>query len=159
MNYNTHKLNFQNYSHIIGRQDSVTGDTIKANDGVVFCGACQSVFLKESWEYMDKKHCSQTETLAFVPVQAEKIKAKKRNALLFEIAKHRKGRKTLFILSYLIIFSLLFFWFFISELFSWRLGTQDLKIIITVFSFLEVGFIVAMSVIILKIKKHLSIKK
>ncbi|WP_338767218.1 hypothetical protein WAF17_05385 [Bernardetia sp. ABR2-2B] len=154
MNYNTHKLNSQNHSHIIGRQDSVTGDTIKSNDEVVFCSACQSVFLKESWEYMNKEHCNQSETLKFVPVQDEIIKARKRNALLFEIAKHRKVRKTLFILSYLIIFSLIFFGFCISELFNLKIGTKELRIIITILSILEVGFVVAMSVIIVKLKKQ-----
>ncbi|WP_338767221.1 hypothetical protein WAF17_05390 [Bernardetia sp. ABR2-2B] len=78
MNYNSHKLNPKNHSHIIGRQDSITGDTIKANDEVVFCSACQSVFLVESWKYMDTQHCNQRETLGFVPVQAKEIKAKKK---------------------------------------------------------------------------------
>ncbi len=55
---NSHKLNSQHHSHILGRQDEITGDTIKVNDNVVFCAACQSVFLKESREYMNKKHCN-----------------------------------------------------------------------------------------------------
>lgn len=84
MNYKSHKLNSQNHSHIIGRQDSVTGDTIKTNDEVVFCSACQSVFLKESWEYMNATHCNQTETLGFVPTQ-QQMQAKK-NASLFKIS-------------------------------------------------------------------------
>ncbi len=64
---NSHKLNIENHFHIIGRQDGVTGDTIKANDEIVFCSACQSVFLKDSWEYMKNEHCQQSETLDFVP--------------------------------------------------------------------------------------------
>ena len=79
MTYNTHKLSSQNHSHIIGRQDSVTGDAIKANDEVVFCSACQSVFLVESWEYMNQKHCNQTETLGFVPLQEKKLRLKRKN--------------------------------------------------------------------------------
>ncbi|WP_375560706.1 hypothetical protein ACE193_23930 [Bernardetia sp. OM2101] len=92
MNYKSHKLNSQNHSHIIGRQDSVTGDTIKPNDEVVFCSACQSVFLVESWEYMNQKHCNQTETLGFVPTPIPTLRAKKKargknndDKLIFEI--------------------------------------------------------------------------
>ncbi|WP_338767215.1 hypothetical protein WAF17_05380 [Bernardetia sp. ABR2-2B] len=92
MNYNTHKLNPKNHSHIIGRQDSVTGDTIKSNDEVIFCSACQSVFLKESWEYMDTQHCNQRETLGFVPTPIPTLRAKKKvrgknsdDKLIFEI--------------------------------------------------------------------------
>ncbi|PIY10460.1 MAG: hypothetical protein COZ18_05925 [Flexibacter sp. CG_4_10_14_3_um_filter_32_15] len=92
MTYNTHKLSSQNHSHIIGRQDSVTGDAIKANDEVVFCSACQSVFLVESWEYMNQKHCNQTETLGFVPAPIPTLRAKKKtrgknndDKLIFEI--------------------------------------------------------------------------
>ena len=50
------------------RKDSVTGDLIQANDEVVFCGICKSAFLKDSWGYMDKKHCGQTKTLKSFPV-------------------------------------------------------------------------------------------
>lgn len=78
MNYHTHLLNSQNYSHIIGRQDAVTGDIIKANDEVVFCSACQSVFLVESWEYMNREHCNQTQTLDFVPTPIPVLIAKKK---------------------------------------------------------------------------------
>ncbi|WP_375560856.1 hypothetical protein ACE193_24690 [Bernardetia sp. OM2101] len=104
MNYNTNKLNTQNHSHIIDKQDSFTEDTIKANDEVVFCGACQSVFLKESWEYMDKKHCSQTETLAFVPIQEKEIKAEKKEYLLFEITPNIKKYRQSIIFSYVCLF-------------------------------------------------------
>ena len=90
MPYKTHKLNSQNHSHIINRQDSVTGDTIKANDEVVFCSACQSVFLVESWEYMNQKHCNQIETLGFVPTPLPILKAKKK------IKKRDKNDKLIF---------------------------------------------------------------
>ncbi len=64
---NIHKLNIENHSHIIGRQDGITGDSIKEDDEVVFCAACQSVFLKDSWKYMSGKHCDQFRTLRFMP--------------------------------------------------------------------------------------------
>ncbi len=50
------------------RKDGITGDLIQANDEVVFCGICKSAFLKDSWEYMDRKHCGQTKTLKSVPI-------------------------------------------------------------------------------------------
>ncbi|WP_338765217.1 hypothetical protein WAF17_01190 [Bernardetia sp. ABR2-2B] len=50
------------------RKDAITGDLIQAGDEVVFCGICKSAFLKDSWEYMDRKHCGQTKTLNSVPI-------------------------------------------------------------------------------------------
>ncbi len=50
------------------RKDAITGDLIQANDEVVFCGICKSAFQKDSWEYMDRKHCGQTKTLNSVPI-------------------------------------------------------------------------------------------
>ncbi|WP_338764419.1 hypothetical protein WAF17_21760 [Bernardetia sp. ABR2-2B] len=86
MNINIHKLDTQHHSHVIGRKDGVTGDNIKANDEIVFCAACQSVFLKESWEYMNLKHCNQSETLDFIPRQASSFFAKKREKFNFEFS-------------------------------------------------------------------------
>lgn len=103
MNYHSHKLKFQNHPHIIDRQDAVTGDTIKANDEVVFCSACQSVFLKESWEYMNAIHCNQTETLGFVPAQEKEIKARNKNALIFEVSADVKAYRRLLIFIYSIV--------------------------------------------------------
>ncbi len=82
MSYSVHTLNIENHSHIIGRQDGVTGDTINANNEIVFCAACQSVFLKDSWEYMNGNHCNQSETLNFVPSPVPKLIAKKKEAKL-----------------------------------------------------------------------------
>jgi hypothetical protein len=79
MSYSVHKLNIENHFHIIGRQDGVTGDSIKANDDIVFCAACQSVFLKDSWEYMNSTHCEQSETLSFVPLPAPNLVARKKS--------------------------------------------------------------------------------
>jgi hypothetical protein len=118
MNYNTHKLSSQIHSHIIGRQDSVTGDAIKANDEVVFCSACQSVFLVESWEYMNQKHCNQTETLGFVPLQEKEFKARKKDTLLFEIPTSKND--VVVVKIYSVAFSLIIFlfasiFFFLAE--------------------------------------------
>ena len=86
---NIHKLNIENHSQIIGRQDGVTGDTIKANDEIVFCAACQSVFLKDSWEYMKNQHCEQSQTLNFVPSPIPKLIIRKgdksNDKLIYEV--------------------------------------------------------------------------
>jgi len=49
------------------RKDPITGDAFKAGDEVVFCAACRSAFLRESWEFMEGKHCNQKETLESFP--------------------------------------------------------------------------------------------
>jgi len=49
------------------RKDPITGDAFKAGDEVVFCAACRSAFLRESWEFMEGKHCNQEETLESFP--------------------------------------------------------------------------------------------
>lgn len=54
------------------------------NDTVVFCAACQSVFLMESWEYMDGKHCHQFETLTSIPQPPSTFFAKKKKKFNFE---------------------------------------------------------------------------
>ncbi|WP_291723369.1 hypothetical protein [Bernardetia sp.] len=43
MSYKAHTLT-SSHSHIIGRTDPITGDTVKENDRVVFCAACKSCF-------------------------------------------------------------------------------------------------------------------
>ncbi|WP_338766658.1 hypothetical protein WAF17_04265 [Bernardetia sp. ABR2-2B] len=76
MPYYTHKLN-SNHSHIIGRTDPITGDSVKENDTVVFCATCQSCFLEDSWMYMNEIHCEQNQTLDSIPVLASKLVARK----------------------------------------------------------------------------------
>jgi len=78
MSYHSHQLNFDSHSHIIGRTDPITGDTIKEHDKVVFCLACQSCFLEESWNYMNNRHCQQTDTLFFAPYIPSKLVAKRK---------------------------------------------------------------------------------
>ncbi|AFM02710.1 hypothetical protein Fleli_0215 [Bernardetia litoralis DSM 6794] len=67
---NIHKIDSHLHQSFLEekRKDAITGDLIKANDEVVFCGICKSAFLKDSWEYMDRKHCGQTKTLKKVPI-------------------------------------------------------------------------------------------
>ncbi|WP_291723378.1 hypothetical protein [Bernardetia sp.] len=73
-NYHSHILT-SNHSHIIGRTDPITGDTVKENDKVVFCAVCKSCFLEESWIYMGGRHCEQSETLKDIPVVETKLVA------------------------------------------------------------------------------------
>ncbi len=87
MSYYSHQLN-SSHSHIIGRIDPITGDSIKENDSVVFCFDCQSCFLEESWNYMNNTHCRQNQTLNFVPLPVPKFIAKKKaQKLIVELKK------------------------------------------------------------------------
>ncbi len=78
MSYHSHKLN-STHSHIIGRTDPITGDSIQENDNVVFCTVCKSCFLEESWVYMNERHCEKNETLENAPTLPSKLIAKKRS--------------------------------------------------------------------------------
>ncbi|WP_338791796.1 hypothetical protein [Bernardetia sp. MNP-M8] len=64
------------------RKDPITGDSISDSDEVVFCVGCKSVFLKDTWEYIGKRHCEQYETLSKFPVQ-KAIQVKLENDILF----------------------------------------------------------------------------
>jgi hypothetical protein len=50
---------------------------LQAGDEVVFCARCRSAFLKDSWEYLGKKHCEQRRTLQEVPQVHEGVKLRK----------------------------------------------------------------------------------
>lgn len=67
---NIHKIDSHLHQSFLEeeRKDAITGDLILANDEVVFCGMCKSAFLKDSWEYIGKKHCGQLKTLKSVPI-------------------------------------------------------------------------------------------
>ncbi|WP_338792050.1 hypothetical protein [Bernardetia sp. MNP-M8] len=77
MSYHSHILNSSNHSHIIGRTDPITGDSVKENDRVVFCAVCKSCFLEDSWVYMNEQHCEQSRTLENVPSLPARFSAKK----------------------------------------------------------------------------------
>jgi hypothetical protein len=73
------------------RQDPITGDSILENDEVVFCAGCKSVFLKDTWEYLAKQHCEQTETLIEFPISSKEIYLKTKAELLFYTYLHSKN--------------------------------------------------------------------
>lgn len=54
------------------RSDPITGDDIKEGDQIVFCAVCKSAFLQDTWLYLDKTHCNQTQTLGKFP-SSEKL--------------------------------------------------------------------------------------
>ncbi|AFM05579.1 hypothetical protein Fleli_3248 [Bernardetia litoralis DSM 6794] len=56
------------------RIDPITGDTIQEGDEVVFCAGCKSIFLKDTWNYLGKKHCNQSQTLKHIPSSFKEIK-------------------------------------------------------------------------------------
>jgi len=60
-----HKIDKLVHSQFLkeNRQDPITGDLIEENDEVVFCAECKSAFLKDTWLYLDRKHCNQIKTL------------------------------------------------------------------------------------------------
>ncbi|WP_338814309.1 hypothetical protein V9L05_02870 [Bernardetia sp. Wsw4-3y2] len=60
-----HKIDAVLHSDFLkeNRQDPITGDLIEEGDEVVFCASCKSAFLKDTWLYLDKKHCDQNKTI------------------------------------------------------------------------------------------------
>ncbi len=87
MSYTSHTLN-SNHSHIIGRTDPITGDSVKENDKVVFCTVCKSCFLEDSWVYMNERHCEQNQTLDTIPALASRLVSKKIKDELITELKH-----------------------------------------------------------------------
>ncbi|WP_291725831.1 hypothetical protein [Bernardetia sp.] len=86
---NIHKIQSDNHFNFLqeNRQDPITGDLISDGDEVVFCADCKSAFLKDTWEYLGKTHCNQSETLADFPVRKvlELRILKDVNSLLFPL--------------------------------------------------------------------------
>lgn len=62
-----HKIEKHKEFLLQNRKDPITGDFIVENDEVVFCAGCKSVFLLDTWIYLDEKHCEQYETLEKFP--------------------------------------------------------------------------------------------
>ncbi len=60
----------ENQTHFLqeNRQDPITGDDFSIGDEIVFCAECKSAFLKDSWIFMNKRHCNQNKTLKNFPV-------------------------------------------------------------------------------------------
>ncbi|WP_338792052.1 hypothetical protein [Bernardetia sp. MNP-M8] len=88
MSYHSHILNSSSHSHIIGRTDPITGDSVKENDRVVFCTVCKSCFLEDSWVYMNERHCEQNQTLDTIPALASRLVSKKIKDELITELKH-----------------------------------------------------------------------
>ncbi|WP_027001206.1 RDD family protein [Hugenholtzia roseola] len=61
------------------RQDPITGEAFVAGDSIVFCAACRSAFLLESWQYMGNQHCGQGQTLAQFPKSQSLTLSKSKN--------------------------------------------------------------------------------
>ncbi len=65
------------------RQDPITGDLILEGDEVIFCAECKSAFLKDSWLYLDEKHCNQSNTLKNPVFGQSLILAKAKHETIF----------------------------------------------------------------------------
>lgn len=74
------------------RNDPVTGTPFQEGDLVVFCASCKTAFLSKSWDFLGRRHCEQSETLAEVPEippESEKkgpenVKKRLRGKIIFE---------------------------------------------------------------------------
>ncbi len=84
-----HKIQKQKHADFLNqnRKDPITGDLIVEGDEIVFCQECKSVFLKDTWEYLEGKHCNSSETLINFPIQKvlELRVLQDANSLLFPI--------------------------------------------------------------------------
>ena len=65
-----HKIDKQKHHNFLEeeRKDPVTSDLITVGNDVVFCSRCKSAFLKESWEFIERRHCGQSQTLRKFPI-------------------------------------------------------------------------------------------
>ncbi|WP_161626168.1 hypothetical protein [Hugenholtzia roseola] len=85
----THLIETEKHSDFLAqnRQDPITGDSIKAGDKVVFCAACKSVFLVETWQYLGEQHCGQSQTLEAIPIRRNlNIKSDKFDLRTYKLA-------------------------------------------------------------------------
>ncbi len=66
---NIFKIDAENHAKFLSeeRHDPVTGENLVAGDEIVICAACQTAFLLETWHYIGKTHCNQSNTLAYIP--------------------------------------------------------------------------------------------
>ncbi|WP_375561021.1 hypothetical protein ACE193_00275 [Bernardetia sp. OM2101] len=64
-----HKIDTNKHKEFLSqnRKDPITGDLIQTTDEVVFCASCNSIFLVDTWLYLDGKHCDQSDTLEKFP--------------------------------------------------------------------------------------------
>ncbi len=68
--HHSHQLEKQTHQDFLLQQrvDPITGEAIEAGHKIVICSACKSAFFEESWEYLGRRHCNQTQTLTQIPV-------------------------------------------------------------------------------------------
>ncbi|MEM6298782.1 MAG: hypothetical protein AAF740_08860 [Bacteroidota bacterium] len=68
-----HRIDTEKHASFLSeeRHDPITGEKIIAGDEVVFCAACKSAFLMDSWTYLEGKHCGQKLTLSAFPSQKQ----------------------------------------------------------------------------------------
>ncbi|WP_338766077.1 hypothetical protein WAF17_02975 [Bernardetia sp. ABR2-2B] len=82
-----HKINPNSQEHqsflAQNRKDPITGDSILEGDEVVFCAGCKSVFLRDTWEYLGKRHCEQSRTLIDFPLSSASLIIQKSEFILF----------------------------------------------------------------------------
>lgn len=64
-----HTINREAHADFLAqeRMDPVTGECLQDGDKVVFCAQCRSAFLLDSWDYLENRHCQQTQTLPDFP--------------------------------------------------------------------------------------------
>jgi len=113
-------------SPLTERHDPVTGDAFVVGSEVVFCAACRSAFLKESWAYMGNKHCKQRktlteipklETLSYIITSPEKdyfifpgsLQGLPQKKLKAYIRKEERGRTTMLVGAILLVLNTLYF--------------------------------------------------
>jgi len=79
-----HKIDSPKHEDFLlqNRIDPITGDLIVENDEVVFCASCKSVFLSDTWLYLNGNHCEQSETLKEFP-SSSVIHLKAEETILF----------------------------------------------------------------------------
>lgn len=80
----THKIDNEKHKEFLlqERKDPITGDLIQSSDEVVFCASCKSVFLLDTWLYLNEQHCEQSETLEKFP-SSSVIHLKAEETILF----------------------------------------------------------------------------
>jgi hypothetical protein len=108
----THRLHPTTHAALLAqdRRDPISGDFLQEGDEVVFCAACRSAFLKDSWEYLGKTHCGQRETLQDVPAVHEGVKLKRVKVIEKMPAKPKLDEAFVFRKVSIILLDCLIFW-------------------------------------------------
>ena len=107
----THHIDLKHHYFLLEkRRDPVTGEVFQEGNEVVFCARCKSAFLKESWEYLGKKHCNQIFTLKTFPKPLSKLQLKLKESVLYlRKTEKDKGISVIGIVTLIIIASMALF--------------------------------------------------